>query len=110
VFTRTVPEQQVLDAMTVVTILAGLALFGGMFICMTSPVSFTDGLYEAASALATVGLTAGVTSRLSVAAQVLMMIYMYFGRVGVLTLSLSFLMGDKVQERYRYAQTNLLIG
>jgi trk system potassium uptake protein TrkH len=35
---------------------------------------------------------------------------MYFGRVGVLTLSLGFLMSNRAQERYRYANTTLLIG
>lgn len=110
VFKRTVPEHQVLDAMTVVVLLAGLSVFGGVFISATSPVGFTDGLYEAVSALATVGLTTGATGSLSLPAQVLMIVYMYFGRVGVLTLSLSFLIGDRAQERYRYAHTNLLIG
>jgi trk system potassium uptake protein TrkH len=62
------------------------------------------------SALATVGLTAGATGKLSLAAKILIIIYMYFGRVGVLTLSLGFLMGNKAQERFRYAYTNLLIG
>ena len=110
VFKRTIPDRQVLDAMTIVSILTGLALFGGVFISATSPVGFTDGLYEAVSALATVGLTAGATASLSVPAQILIMIYMYFGRVGVLTLSLGFLMGNRAEERYRYANTNLLIG
>lgn len=110
VFKRTVPAGKVLDAMTIVAIVAALAVFGGIFISATSPVSFTDGLYESISALATVGLTAGATGKLSVAAQILIMIYMYFGRVGVLTLSLGFLMGNRAEERYRYAQTNLLIG
>ena len=85
-------------------------MFGGIFISATSPVSFTDGLYESVSALATVGLTAGVTTKLSAAAQILMIVYMYFGRVGVLTISLGFLMGREAEERFRYAQTNLLIG
>ena len=39
-----------------------------------------------------------------------MIVYMYFGRVGVLTISLGFLMGNRAEERFRYAQTNLLIG
>lgn len=110
IFKHSVPDDQVLDAMTVVTIMASLAIFGGLFISATSPIGFTDGLYESVSALATVGLTTGVTTSLSVPAQVLMIIYMYFGRVGVLTLSLGFLMGNKAQERFRYANTNLLIG
>ena len=103
-------QHQVLDAMTVVSVLAGLALFGGLVICITSPAGFLDSLFESISAIATVGLTAGVTTELSLLAKLLMMVYMFFGRVGVLTLSLSFLAGNQAQERYRYANTNLLIG
>jgi trk system potassium uptake protein TrkH len=69
-----------------------------------------DAAFESVSALATVGITAGVTTSLSVPAQFLMIVYMYFGRVGVLTISLGFLMGNRAEERFRYAQTNLLIG
>lgn len=110
VYKRTIPASQVTDAMTIVMIVVGLAFFGGIFISATSPVSFVDGLYESVSALATVGLTAGATGSLSLPAKILMIVYMYFGRVGVLTLSLGFLMGNQAQERYRYAETNLLIG
>ena len=73
-------------------------------------MSFTDSLFECVSALATVGVTAGATGSLSIPAQFLIILYMYFGRVGVLTLSLGFLMGNKAEQRYQYAQTNLLIG
>ena len=110
VFKRTVPQGQVLDAMTIAFIMVVLAMFGGIFISATCPVSFTDALYESVSALATVGLTAGVTGSLTIPAQLLIILYMYFGRVGVLTISLGFLMGDRAEERFRYAETNLLIG
>ena len=110
VFKRTIPEDKVLDAMTIVSIVICLALFGGIIISATSPIGFTDALYESVSALATVGLTAGVTTSLSIPAQYLIILYMYFGRVGVLTISLGFLMGNRAEERFRYASTNLLIG
>ena len=110
VFKRSIPTEKVLDAVTIVSILVALSMFGAVFISATSGVSFIDSLYEAVSALATVGLTAGVTGKLSIAAKILIIIYMYFGRVGVLTISLGFLIGDKAQERFRYAYTNLLIG
>ena len=110
VFKRTIPSSQVLDAMTICAIVVGLAIFGTIFITATSPVSFVDAAFEACSALATVGVTANATTSLSAAAQILMIIYMYFGRVGVLTISLGFLMGDRAEERFEYARTNLLIG
>lgn len=110
IFRRTIATDHVMNAMTIVMLLIGLGTFGAVFICATSPVGFTDALYESVSALATVGLTAGVTTKLSIAAKVLMIVYMYFGRVGILTISLGFLMGDQAQERFRYAQTDVLIG
>ena len=58
----------------------------------------------------TVGVTANVTSLVSVPGRLLLVLFMYFGRVGVLTLSLGFLMVNRAEERFRYAQTNLLIG
>ena len=109
-FRRTIPASQVLDAMTIAMAMLILAMFGAVFICATSPVGFTNALYEAISALATVGLTADTTLRLSVPAQYLIILYMYFGRVGILTISLGFLTGDRAAERFRYAQTSLLIG
>ena len=109
-FRRTIPASQVLDAMTIAMAMLILAMFGAVFICATSPVGFTNALFEAISALATVGLTADTTLRLSVPAQYLIILYMYFGRVGILTISLGFLAGDRAAERFRYAQTSLLIG
>ena len=110
VFKRTIPQTQVVDAMTISGIMLCLALVGGVFISATCGVGFLDAMYEAVSALATVGLTAGVTGELTIPAQILIIIYMYFGRVGVLTISLGFLIGNRAEERYRYANTNLLIG
>ncbi len=110
VYKRTIPQTQVLDAMTIAFLMVALACFGGVFISATSPISFVDALYESVSAIATVGLTAGATGNLSLPAQLLIIVYMYFGRVGVLTISMGFLTGDRAEERFRYAETNLLIG
>lgn len=110
VFRRTVSRDKIMDAATIVILIGGLAFLGALFIATTCPVSFIDAFYESASALATVGLTAGVTPLLSVPAQLLIIVFMYFGRVGILTISLGFMMGDRAQERFHYAQTNILIG
>ncbi len=112
VFHRTIPQSKAIDAMTIFFIMVALMFFGGCVICATTaaPVSFTDALYEAVSALATVGLTTGITPVLGLPAKILLIALMYFGRVGILTFSLGFLMGNKAEDRFRYADTNLLIG
>ena len=109
VFKKTIPNSQILDALTIASVMIGLAVFGGVFISATSGFSFTDALYESASAIATVGLSAAGTANMSVLSQYLIIIYMYFGRVGVLTIALGFL-EDRKAERFRYAQTKLMIG
>ena len=109
VFKKTIPNSQVLDALTISAVMLSLAIFGGVFISATSGFGFTDALYESASAIATVGLSAAGTANMSIAAQYLIILYMYFGRVGVLTIALGFL-EDKMPERFRYAETKLMIG
>lgn len=110
VFKHSILPEKVMDAMMIISVMLGLSLFGALVICTTSPVGFIDSLYEAVSALATVGLTAGATPILSLPAHLLLILFMYFGRVGILTISLGFLMGNRAEERFRYAHTNLLIG
>ena len=110
VFCRTVPQKKILNALTLFGVLVVLSYVGATVIAATSPVGFTDGLYESISALATVGLTTGATAALSVPAKLLIIVYMYFGRVGIFTVSLGFLKEDKAATEYKYAETTLLIG
>ena len=110
VFHRTVADSHVINAITIFMVMVGLGFFGGTFICATSPVPFSDGLFEAVSALATVGLTTGITPTLRPAAKIMIIIFMYFGRVGVLTISFGFLKRKPAGEKYKYANTDLLIG
>ena len=110
VFKRSIPATQVLDAMTIVSIVVMLAALGTVFIAATSPVCLQDALFESMAALTTGGIGTGVTERLSIAAQYLIIIYMYFGRVGVLTISLGFLMGNRAEDWFQYARAKILIG
>lgn len=109
-FRRQIPQGKVLDAMTLAAVMLFLTFFGSIVISISSGVSFLDSLYEAASALGTVGLTTGITPSLSILSKLLVIVFMYFGRVGILTISLGFLLGDKAEDRFSYAYTNLLIG
>ena len=111
VFHRTISNDHVLNAITIFILMVLLSFVGGIFICSTtSGATFTDGLYEAVSALGTVGLTTGITPRLHPAAKVMLILFMYFGRVGLLTISFGFLKDKPAGEKYRYAATDLLIG
>ena len=110
VFKRNIPGEKAVDAMALTFITVLLSVFGGMLISASASVSFLDAWYEAVSAICTVGLSAAGTASLGVLSQCVIIAFMYFGRVGILTLSLGFLMGNKAKDRFQYADTNLLIG
>jgi trk system potassium uptake protein TrkH len=70
-----------------------------------------DLLYEVVSGFATVGLSAGLTPSLSVVTKILLMLLMYFGRVGVLTITTSLAGNGAVKESgIRYPETSFYIG
>ena len=110
IFKRNIPAEKATDAMTVVFITTSLSVAGAMVISACAAVPFVDAWFEAVSAICTVGLTAAGTATLGVVSQMIIIAFMYFGRVGILTLSLGFLMGDKAKDRFQYADTSLLIG
>ncbi len=110
VFHRTISNDHVLNAITIFMLMVLLAFAGAAVICATSQVGFADSLYETVSAIGTVGLTAGATPRLSMVSRFMIMLFMYFGRVGLLTISFGFLRNKPSGEQYKYANTDLLIG
>lgn len=66
-------------------------------------------VFEAVSAFATVGVTAGVTGGLSVAGKVMIIVAMFFGRIGILTLA--FAISSPVESnKYQYPKAKLVIG
>lgn len=64
-------------------------------------VALIDVLYETASAVGTVGLTADLTPKLRPASQAVLMILMYMGRLGPLTLVLTFAGKTHPRDRVR---------
>ena len=74
------------NAATIAMLYFALFFGGGIAISVYEGLPLLDCLYEAASAVGTVGLTLGITPELHVFSQVVLIILMYLGRVGGLTL------------------------
>ena len=74
-------------------------------------IDFLDLTYEAASAMGTVGLTADLTPILSRGCHVILMILMYVGRIGPLTMALA-LSGrsDKISKFRELPEENVMLG
>lgn len=69
---------------------------------------FLESLFEVISAFGTVGLSTGITPELSLLGKLILVVVMFIGRVGPLTVALA--VGRKIAPRFKYAQENVLIG
>lgn len=96
-FGRRISDATVRNATTVLMLYLILFLTGGLIISYVEELPLLTCLYETASAIGTVGLTLGVTPDLSQFSQAILILLMYIGRVGGLTLIFSALSSNQCQ-------------
>lgn len=89
-FHRKIPSTLVKKGMAVVMISLSILIVATIALSITERAPFLDVLYETTSALATVGLTRNLTGNLTFAGKVIIIITMYIGRIGPITMALFF--------------------
>ena len=85
-FGRRIDDKALRDAVTIITSYISLAVAGAIFVSAFEGVPMISALFETSSAVATVGLTLGLTPALSIPSRLVIIALMYFGRVGCLTM------------------------
>ena len=86
IFGRRIPNDTAHYAATVLVLYLSLFLAGGIFIGCAENMPIVPALFEAASAIATVGVTLGITPDLCAASKVVLIVLMFLGRVGGMTI------------------------
>ena len=111
---RRIPFEVMMRALSLVVIQLILTVVATIICtvaCGGMDVEGIDILYEIVSAGATVGLTAGLTPMLPASALVVIIFMMYFGRVGILTVTFSLLgKAGGGSSSISYPDANILIG
>ena len=92
-FGRRTDDDVVKNAATILLMYLALFFFGGLTISITEGLPILTCLFEAASAVGTVGLTLGITPSLGMVSRGILILLMFFGRVGGLTLIFAALSG-----------------
>ena len=85
-FKRRISDEAVRSAGAILFMYLALFFTSGVIISRAENLPLLTCLFETGSAIGTVGLTLGITSKLSALSRVILMILMFFGRVGGLTL------------------------
>ena len=95
--------------MVALLILLGAALV--MTVIEREQIPFVDILFEAASALGTVGVSAAGTALMHPVSQAVLIPLMYFGRVGVLSLTMTLAnRQQRAENRIRFPEDSIMIG
>ena len=97
-FGRRIDDTNVKNAAQFFTVFLSLIVAGTILLCLfeehnpafaEQPVSPTEAVFEVVSALATVGLTTGITPSLTIGSQIVLCVLMFLGRAGCMTVMLA---------------------
>lgn len=109
-FGRRLDEDTVRNAVTIFMMYLVLFLAGGLAISRVEGLGLLECLFETSSAVATVGLTLGLTPQLGLLSRIILIFLMYIGRVGGLTLIFAALSGNRKGNTARLPQEKLTVG
>ena len=110
-FGREIQQPQLHRALAVAVLGLGLIFVTVMALVeIEREAPFFHLLFDAVSALGTVGATTGIVPDLSLASQSILMVAMFVGRLGPLVLALAMAPREDEIEAYRYAQEQVRIG
>ena len=109
IFKYSIPKETYKKATVIAFIGAFVIAISTFFLCVFEPhLGFVDLLFESVSAFATVGLSTGITSDLSMGSKIISIVVMYIGRLGPLTVASLWNFGKP--SVVRYPDGNLAIG
>lgn len=109
VFKRRIKAEAISGAIAVFMLDTIITLIGAMLISKIEHIAFLKTLFESASAVGTVGLTMGITPGLAAASKIILIILMYIGRVGGLTLVFAAITRKSTGNR-QYPADNIAVG
>ena len=89
-FRYSIARDMLRQASSIVFIYLGMSLAATMALCVFDPITLKQAMFEVNSAIATVGLSLGITPALSAASRIVLIILMYAGRIGGLSFVLLF--------------------
>ncbi|MFP6763991.1 MAG: potassium transporter TrkG [Planctomycetaceae bacterium] len=107
---RTIPDQQVRMAFVIIAMGLATTLTATLLLTLfeSDEPAFLNHLFEATSAYATVGVSTGITADLSPVSQIILIITMFLGRVGPLTVLIA--LTDQQDVSYQYPSERVALG
>lgn len=108
-FGRRISPAVLREALAVTALAVGILMVATMVLRALSDLPLNQLIYEAISAFGNVGLSMGITSSLNEPAQVVIILLMYLGRVGIVTVATGLALRPRRAD-YRYPEERPIVG
>ena len=108
-FGRRVSSSAQRQAITVLVLGSSLVVLGTIAILRSTALPTDKVIFEVISAFGTVGLSTGITAELPPFGQLVLILLMYVGRVGTITLAASLALGER-RMPFRYPEEHPIVG
>ena len=109
VFHKRVPEDLMRKSAAII-FFSIVAIFVMNMLLMSRGISHTDSLYEVVSALGTVGLSRGLTPNLDTVGRIIIIVSMYLGRIGPISMAIFFAKGNSGENSITHANGKFYVG
>ena len=110
IFHRTIPQDIILKALTILIMALGIVILGTAALLCTEPFSLMQILFEEVSAFGTVGLSTGITADLSGPGKLIVSLTMFLGRVGPLTLAFALTERMRKKSQLKFPEERITVG
>lgn len=112
IFRRTISKDIIIRAMGIFFINLITLIIGIFLLCIIERHDFIELAFEAVSAMATVGLTLGITGSLTLGGKIIIILLMFIGRIGIMTLALSLVShhGKSSSNSVVYPNGSIIVG
>ncbi len=112
IFDKTIDDHIIKKSLSIIIISITICFISLFLLTISENVSLIDLVFEVFSAFATVGLSAGISPILSVFGKIVVILLMYIGRIGPITMLLIFAKqyNSKKGKDINFAKENVLIG
>ncbi len=110
VYNRSINQDLIRKSLAVVLISLVAFVVLSILLMITNDFSMEDSLFEVASAIATVGLSRGITAELNTVGQLIIIIGMYLGRIGPISMFIAFSNKYSIKNSLHYVEADLLVG
>ncbi len=109
VYGRRIPKRIIDRALAISVISLTIVVFITIILSAAETCGFLEVLFETVSAFGTVGLSTGITSRLTALGKILIMLTMFIGRLGPLTIATAIAQRQHVVQ-VRYPEEKVMVG